>query len=220
MGPWPKVIVNLKNNQLEASLTGFVTKVSENKPTPNLLSTNLKENSKFIKKSVDQSKINGYYMQGLYKTFMKKGNDYFSNLCRVHFNQSLQFLNVKKGLNLHGYVPNGKVAFIPGGNWLFKCNNSKDPKGKKTLIFDLDETLIHCNENQNSQSDVRVPVTFPNGVQIMAGINIRPFAKGILEELDKYYEVIVFTASHSCYANPVIDYLDPERKFVKARLFR
>lgn len=67
---------------------------------------------------------------------------------------------------------------------------------------------------------MRVPVTFPNGVQIMAGINIRPFAKGILEELDKHYEVIVFTASHSCYANPVIDYLDPERKFVKARLFR
>lgn len=41
-----------------------------------------------------------------------------------------------------------------------------------------------------------------------------------MEELNKYYEVIVFTASHSCYANPVIDYLDPERKFVKARLFR
>lgn len=46
---------------------------------------------------------------------------------------------------------------------------TKEPKGKKTLIFDLDETLIHCNENQNSQSDVRVPVTFPNGVKIMAG---------------------------------------------------
>lgn len=42
-------------------------------------------------------------------------------------------------------------------------------KGRKTLIFDLDETLIHCNENQNNPSDVRVPVTFPNGVQIMAG---------------------------------------------------
>lgn len=46
---------------------------------------------------------------------------------------------------------------------------TKESKGKKTLIFDLDETLIHCNENQNSQSDVRVPVTFPNGVKIMAG---------------------------------------------------
>lgn len=38
--------------------------------------------------------------------------------------------------------------------------------------------------------------------------------------MNKYYEVIVFTASHSCYANPVIDYLDPEKKYVKARLFR
>jgi CTD small phosphatase-like protein 2 len=54
----------------------------------------------------------------------------------------------------------------------------------------------------------------------MAGINIRPYAKEILKEMDKYYEVIVFTASHSCYANPVIDYLDPENKYVKARLFR
>lgn len=109
-----------------------MTKVSENKPTPNLLSTNLKENSKLIKKSVDQSKINGYYMQGLYKTFMKKGNDYFSNLYRVHFNQSLQFLNVKKGLNLHGYVPNGKVAFIPGGNWCFKnLIMVKTPRAKR-----------------------------------------------------------------------------------------
>lgn len=97
-------------------------------------------------------------MEGLSKAFVKRSNDYFSNLFKVHFNQSLQFLNVKKGLSLVGYSPNGKKAFIPG-----------DPQGKKTLIFDLDETLIHCNENQNSQSDVRVPVTFPNGVKIMAG---------------------------------------------------
>ena len=35
--------------------------------------------------------------------------------------------------------------------------------GKKTIIFDLDETLIHCNENQNDDFDVRVPVHFPTG---------------------------------------------------------
>lgn len=31
---------------------------------------------------------------------------------------------------------------------------------------------------------------------------------------------MVFTASHACYANPVIDYLDPEHKLVSKRLFR
>lgn len=79
-------------------------------------------------------------------------------------------------------------------------------EGKKTIIFDLDETLIHCNENQNDDFDVRVPVHFPTGEFIEAGINVRPFAKEILMELSKEFEVMVFTASHSCYANPVIDY--------------
>jgi CTD small phosphatase-like protein 2 len=42
-----------------------------------------------------------------------------------------------------------------------------------------------------------------------AGINVRPFALEILKEMSQLYEVIVFTASHSCYANRVLDYLDP-----------
>ena len=49
-------------------------------------------------------------------------------------------------------------------------------EGRKTIIFDLDETLIHCNENQNDEFDVRVPVTFPTGEFIEAGINIRPYS--------------------------------------------
>ena len=34
-------------------------------------------------------------------------------------------------------------------------------KGKKTLVFDMDETLIHCNNSSNS--DVTIPITFPTG---------------------------------------------------------
>lgn len=98
----------------DGGLDGFVTKVSESKPTPSLVSSNFTKDSKFGGK-----KLNAYYMQGLFKAFMKKGNDYFSNLYRIHFNQSLQFLNVKKGLSLNGYVPNGKLAFIPGGKKYF-----------------------------------------------------------------------------------------------------
>jgi len=32
--------------------------------------------------------------------------------------------------------------------------------------------------------------------------------------------VIVFTASHSCYANVVLDYLDPNDQYIHHRLFR
>ena len=34
---------------------------------------------------------------------------------------------------------------------------------KKTLIFDLDETLIHTLENWRSKCDVVVSMTFPGG---------------------------------------------------------
>ena len=35
-------------------------------------------------------------------------------------------------------------------------------QGKKTIVFDLDETLIHCNESTDIPADVIVPIKFPN----------------------------------------------------------
>ena len=34
---------------------------------------------------------------------------------------------------------------------------------KKTIVFDLDETLIHCNDNLTSPYDVKLPIKFPTG---------------------------------------------------------
>ena len=49
---------------------------------------------------------------------------------------------------------------------------------------------------------------------------MRPYCLQCLQELSKYYEIVVFTASHSCYANVVLDYLDPKNKYIQYRLFR
>lgn len=38
--------------------------------------------------------------------------------------------------------------------------------------------------------------------------------------MSEYYEIIVFTASHSCYANVILDYLDPTNEYIHHRLFR
>ena len=88
------------------------------------------------------------------------------------------------------------------------------------MVLDLDETLIHCNENTNIPSDVILPIEFPNGEVIHAGVNIRPFADHLLSQLTSLCEVIVFTASHACYASKVLDYLDPSGKLIHHRLFR
>ena len=87
-------------------------------------------------------------------------------------------------------------------------------------MFDLDETLIHCNDSTNVACDVKLPIKFATGETIEAGINIRPYAKEILKTLSQHFEIILFTASHSCYANVVIDHLDPQKEWVQHRLFR
>lgn len=86
--------------------------------------------------------------------------------------------------------------------------------------MDLDETLIHCNQNSSIPSDVKLPIRFPSGDLLEAGINIRPYAREFLEELSKHFEVIIFTASHSCYANVVLDHLDPHKRWIQHRLYR
>lgn len=49
---------------------------------------------------------------------------------------------------------------------------------------------------------------------------MRPYAKECLETANQYFEVVVFTASHSCYANVVLDYIDPTGELIHHRLFR
>ena len=54
----------------------------------------------------------------------------------------------------------------------------------------------------------------------VVGIFLRPGVRQFLEEVSKNFEVGIFTASVPEYANAVINYLDPDNKFIKFRLYR
>lgn len=150
-----------------------------------------------------------YYMAEVRNGFLSNDSNYFTNLYRDHFFQSYQAYSVFR------FAPMPDLAEVQK-----RLVTLPDSKGMKTLIFDLDETLIHCTDAQKTKGEISLPITFPTGETITAGINIRPYAKYALEELSKYFQIVVFTASHSCYANKVIDYLDPDNKYVHRRLFR
>jgi CTD small phosphatase-like protein 2 len=34
---------------------------------------------------------------------------------------------------------------------------------RKCIVFDLDETLIHCNDSLTPPHDVKLPIKFPTG---------------------------------------------------------
>ncbi|CAD8044955.1 unnamed protein product [Paramecium primaurelia] len=101
-----------------------------------------------------------------------------------------------------------------------RCIQLQQIKKQKTLVLDLDETLIHCNEQPQMKFDFKIPIQMPNGQTHEAGISVRPFAQQFLQECSKHFEVMIFTASHPLYADKIIDKLDPTKKWVTCRLYR
>ena len=103
---------------------------------------------------------------------------------------------------------------------------------KKTLIIDLDETLIHSMAKGGRMSTghmVEVRLGGPlssSGVQIGPGVPIlyyvheRPGCHEFLRKVVKWYNLVVFTASVQEYADPVINWLERERKYFSGRYYR
>jgi CTD small phosphatase-like protein 2 len=87
-----------------------------------------------------------------------------------------------------------------------------------TLVLDLDETLVHCTVDAIENPDLIFPVTF-NGTLYQVHVRKRPYLDYFLESVSKTYELVVFTASQSIYANTLLDLIDPERR-IRYRLFR
>lgn len=85
---------------------------------------------------------------------------------------------------------------------------------KKLLVLDLDETLIHSVGNIQDAD-----VTLKVGKNVLK-FNIRPYCYRFLEEMDKHYNVIVYTASTESYAHPIVEYLNKPKRTIKAVLSR
>ena len=94
-------------------------------------------------------------------------------------------------------------------------------KDKKTLLLDLDETLVHSGFKQfnpNIPSDLIMNIELENQKREIH-VLIRPGVKEFLDRISKRFEIIIFTASLSKYASPLIDILD-NNKLCSYRLFR
>jgi RNA polymerase II subunit A small phosphatase-like protein len=82
-----------------------------------------------------------------------------------------------------------------------------DVQGRKTLVLDLDETLVHSAFKAPSRPDIVLPVDI-DGRTCHVYVLVRPGCVKFLNEMAKYYEVVIYTASLSKYADPLMDMLD------------
>jgi len=93
----------------------------------------------------------------------------------------------------------------------------ENKKGKKCLVLDLDETLVHSSFKP-VECDFVVPVEIENQVHKVY-VAKRPHVDEFMKRCGELFEVVVFTASLAKYADPVLDLLDIH-KVVDWRLFR
>ncbi len=90
--------------------------------------------------------------------------------------------------------------------------------GRKTLVLDLDETLVHSSFKPVDNADIVLPVEIEGSICYVY-VLIRPGAQRFLERMASFYEVVIFTASLSKYAEPLLQRLDRTRA-APSHLFR
>ncbi|MCQ2816267.1 MAG: HAD family hydrolase [archaeon] len=90
---------------------------------------------------------------------------------------------------------------------------------RKTLILDLDETLVHSSFKPFAfKPDICLYITVENRTHVVNVLK-RPYVNEFLLKMSKLFELIIFTASVPPYANPLLDKLDLN-KLISYRLFR
>ena len=111
--------------------------------------------------------------------------------------------------------------------------NSLSRSPQKTLVIDLDETLIHSLAKGGRMSsghmvEVKLaPIVSTSSGQhstpqhpILYYVHKRPHCDTFLRKVSAWFRLVAFTASVQEYADPVIDWLEQEKTFFERRYYR
>lgn len=81
------------------------------------------------------------------------------------------------------------------------------------------ETLVHSTLEPCDDADFTFPVNF-NLQEHTVYVRCRPHLRDFLERVSSVFEIIIFTASQSIYAEQLLNVLDPKRKVFRHRVYR
>lgn len=88
-----------------------------------------------------------------------------------------------------------------------------------TLVLDLDETLVHSSLEPCDDADFTFTVNF-NQRDHTVYVRCRPYLQDFMERVATLFEIIIFTASQSIYAEQLLNVLDPKRRIFRHRVYR
>ena len=136
-----------------------------------------------------------YFLKNINKIHLAQLNQYFSkviNKDNIKISKTVTY-SIKTRNNKN----ESKITFpyLP---------QEKEGNKNYTLVLDLDETLVSFRFDDNNQGILKM----------------RPGLKKFLAEVNKKYEVVVFTAGTQEYADPILDIIEKDEKFFVKRLYR
>lgn len=89
---------------------------------------------------------------------------------------------------------------------------------RKSLVLDLDETLVHSQFRLTEHCDLRLVVRVDQFPTVFY-VSKRPYLDVFLRTVAQWYDIVIFTASLQKYGDPLITVLDTDN-VVKRRIFR
>ncbi len=171
------------------------TKKEENisKKHFNLLKNRCNTISILLKNILKLYNNNIYVNENELTFFLKRISRILINTLNQYLRQKINSDLVKK-YNVQNQNENDALSEVP-----FLLNNKIF-----TLVIELDDTIISLQKDSNG-----LTVIIP-----------RPGLKQFLREMNKIYEIIIFTSSTSFYADPILNSVDKKQHFFKNRLYR
>ncbi len=129
-------------------------------------------------------------------SIIKEEKEIENNKFRTLISEQNSLENINDDDSSEENIPQPEIPFL-------KAKDKKD-KREYTLVLDLDETLVHYMEDEEEYN---------------AYVKVRLGAENFINELSKFCEIVIFTASTEDYANTVINGLDCKNN-ISYKLYR
>ena len=178
---------------------------------------NSKNNSNNDPSSIIRNIKFNNYSSPKYKNRMKFKNKLITNHYSIKNNNIQSINDDKKVASINLFK---KPIITEPSCGLDKFLPNKTSEKHKTLVIDLDETLVHSyfDINPPRKADISFEITIDKKILKVSTL-VRPGAIEFLEKMSEIFEIVIFTASLRIYALPIINFIDKKNK-CEFKLFR
>ena len=174
------------------------------------------EKEKERQKKENEEKLNKEKKKSIIKTFLQENEEDIKSLSNTEEINDFYEFNENCYQVIDDIIPINNIPLPKISFPFFK----EVPSKKKLAIFDLDETLAHSEFKNIDKAQNIITVKPPSKKEVKIGLNIRPHLKEALDLIKKHYFIIVYTASDRSYADPVLNFIDPNNDYFQYRLYR